>query len=232
MAPSLRLPGDGKIFPCDVPSGRQATNFKIHNLPSILALLGAAFLGRTRSFAGSDAHPCIGSHPGVSLSPTPPGGAPARPTVPSPLATVASGDRKFMVQAAEGGLAEVEMGRLAVEKASSPDVKSFGQHMVDDHTRANADLTQLAGKKGVTLPSEVGAKEKALEKKLSTLSGDAFDRAYVAAMLKDHKADVAEFESKALHAKDPDVAAFASRTLPTLREHLERVQGLSKKTAP
>lgn len=207
-------------------------NSRTRILLAAFSFLGAALVAGRAISQDPTPTPASVPTPASLLSPTPPGGAPARPTVPPPLATVASGDRKFMVQAAEGGLAEVEMGRLAVEKASSPDVKSFGQHMVDDHTRANADLTQLAGKKGVTLPSEVGAREKALEKKLSALSGDAFDRAYVAAMLKDHKGDVAEFESKALHAKDPDVAAFASRTLPTLREHLERVQGLSKKTAP
>lgn len=206
-------------------------SFRIRNLPSTLALLGAAFLAGRGLSQDPTPTPAAVPTPETLLAPTPPGGATVRPTV-APLSVgVASGDRKFLVQAAEGGLAEVEMGRLAAEKASDPDVKAFGQHMVDDHSRANADLTQLAGKKGVTLPSEVGGKEKALETRLSALSGDAFDRAYVAAMLKDHKQDVADFEKLSLHAKDPDVAAFASRTLPMLREHLERVQGLSKKPA-
>ncbi len=139
-----------------------------------------------------------------------------------------SSDRKFLGEAAGGGLAEVELGRLAVEKASDPDVKAFGQHMVDDHSKVNEELKKLADSKGVTVPSKLPAKEAQLQKKLSALSGRAFDRAYVDAMVKDHEHDVAAFQKQSTAAHDPDVAAFATKTLPTLREHLTRVQGISK----
>lgn len=149
---------------------------------------------------------------------------------PSTTATHALGshDRKFLTEAARGGLAEVELGRLAAEKASDPDVRAFGQHMVDDHSKANEELKKVAEAKGVVVPTTIGSKEASLKKKLSGLSGAAFDRAYVDAMVKDHRHDVAEFEKQASDARDSDVAAFASKTLPTLREHLSRVEELSK----
>jgi len=142
--------------------------------------------------------------------------------------TLATSDRKFLAEAAGGGLAEVELGRLAAEKASNPDVKAFGQHMVDDHSKVNEELKRLADSKGAPVPSALPAKEAQLKKKLSGLSGAAFDRAYVDAMVKDHKEDVAAFEKQSTTAHDPDVAAFASKTLPTLREHLTRVEGISR----
>ena len=151
-------------------------------------------------------------------------GAPAAP----PSAPLPSADRKFLTEAAQGGLAEIELGKLAVEKASNPDVKAFGHHMMEDHGKANEDLRKLADAKGVAVPSALDAKEARLRDKLATLSGAAFDRAYVDAMVKDHKHDVAEFEKQSAGAHDPDVAAFATRTLPTLREHLARVEGISK----
>lgn len=141
---------------------------------------------------------------------------------------LAAPDRKFLAAAAQGGQAEVELGKLAAEKASDPGVKAFGQHMVDDHSRANDELKKLAASKGFAVPSAIGAQDASLKKKLSGLSGAAFDRAYVDAMLKDHKHDVAEFEKQATGARDADVAAFASKTLPTLREHLSRVEELSR----
>lgn len=159
--------------------------------------------------------------------------AAAGPAAKSPTSSssLSASDRAFMAEAARGGLAEVELGRLAEERASRPDVKAFGEHMVADHSKANADLRALAESKGATVPSAMDAKDAKLKKRLAHLSGDAFDRAYVEAMLKDHRHDVAAFEKESTAAHDPDVEAFASRTLPTLKEHLTRVEELSKKVS-
>jgi putative membrane protein len=139
-------------------------------------------------------------------------------------------DKTFVRKAAEGGLAEVELGKLAASKASDPEVKSFGQKMVDDHSKANDRLKQTVGTKGVDLPSDMSAKDKALEARLDKLSGADFDRAYMKEMLKDHQKDVAEFRREAKRAgADPDVKSFASETLPTLEEHLKMAQDVSKK---
>jgi len=136
-------------------------------------------------------------------------------------------DKRFMKDAADGGMAEVELGQLASSKGSSDEVKKFGQRMVDDHGKANDKLKQLAQSKNVELPNEPSAKHKATKRRLEKLSGEQFDHAYVAEMLKDHKKDVSEFERESKNAKDPDVKEFASQTLPTLQEHLKEVQKMA-----
>jgi putative membrane protein len=143
----------------------------------------------------------------------------------------AAPDRKFVMEAARGGMAEVELGRLAAEKGSSDQVKKFGQRMVDDHSKAGDELKTLAGNKNITLPTDVDAKDKMLRLRLSKLSGDAFDRAYIKAMVTDHRKDVNEFRTVSRSAKDPDVKAWASKTLPTLEEHLKLAQDTNRAVA-
>jgi len=133
-------------------------------------------------------------------------------------------DQQFVMKAAQGGMAEVELGRLATQKAASGDVKQFGQRMVDDHSKANDELKSIASSKGVNLPTDVGAKNKADMDHLSALSGAEFDRAYMQHMVKDHKTDVAEFRKESNSGKDNDVKGFAAKTLPTLEEHLKMAQ--------
>ena len=140
-------------------------------------------------------------------------------------------DQKFMKQAADGGMAEVELGQLAVEKAARPEVKKFGQRMVDDHGKANEQLKSIAGRKGVTLPSQPSARHQATKDELSKLAGEQFDNAYMAEMLKDHQKDVAEFRRASESAKDPDVKNFAAQTLPTLQDHLKQAQSLAPKNS-
>ena len=139
---------------------------------------------------------------------------------------MSSSDKKFVMEAADGGMVEVELGKLAASKATDQKVKDFGQKMVDDHTKANNELKTVAQSKNVTLPAAVGAKNKALMDKLSAMSGASFDKAYVAAMVKDHKKDVADFQKEANGGKDTDVKGFASKTLPTLQEHLKMIQDI------
>jgi putative membrane protein len=126
------------------------------------------------------------------------------------------------------GMAAAELGKLATEKASNADVKKFGQRMADDHGKANDELKSLAQSKQITLPSAIDAKHKATIDRLSKLSGEAFDRAYVQEMLKDHQKDVAAFRTESKSGKDPEVKAWADKTLPTLEEHLKLVQDLNR----
>jgi putative membrane protein len=142
-----------------------------------------------------------------------------------------SPDNTWINKAAQGGMAEVELGQLAQSNASSDAVKQFGKRMVDDHTRANDELKRIAADKGITLPSGLDAKSQATKDRLSKLSGKEFDRAYMEDMVKDHRVDVAEFKKEAASGKDPEVKAFASKTLPTLEEHLklaEQTQGSTR----
>lgn len=130
-------------------------------------------------------------------------------------------DHAFAMAAANGGLAEVEMGKLAADHAASADVKKFGQRMVDDHGKANEELGALLTQKGLTPPTALSGKEKATYDRLAKLNGAAFDRAYMSDMVKDHETDVKEFEHESTKGKDPDLKAFAGKTLPTLQDHLK-----------
>ena len=136
-------------------------------------------------------------------------------------------DRKFLMEAAQGGIAEVHLAQLAQQKASSEGVKQAAQKIEADHTKANAALKELAEEKKVDLPTEMGPKQQALMQKLQNLSGEQFDKAYVKAMVQDHKNDIKEFQHHADHSMDSDVKAFASKTVPTLQEHLQLVQQLA-----
>jgi putative membrane protein len=138
-----------------------------------------------------------------------------------------SAERLFITEAAQGGRAEVELGQLVSERATNPEVRQFGERMVQDHGKANSELMQLAQQKSITIPTELDAKHKATRNRLAGLSGEAFDRAYVQEMLIDHRKDVREFRAKATSAADPDVRAWASKTLPTLEEHLTMIEHLS-----
>ena len=137
-------------------------------------------------------------------------------------------DQTFVEKAARGGMAEVELGKLAADKASSDQVKKFGQRMADDHGKANDELKSLAQTKNITLPTNIGAKEKALKDRLSKMSGDAFDRAYMQAMVADHRKDVNEFRAESNTGKDPEVKAWASKTLPNLEDHLKMAQDANR----
>jgi putative membrane protein len=134
---------------------------------------------------------------------------------------LSSADTSFAMKAAQGGLAEVQLGQLAVNKASNPAVKQFGQRMIDDHTKANDQLKQIAQEQNITLPETLNAKDQALHDKLQNLSGPQFDKEYMKAMVKDHEEDIKEFEKESDKGKDPAIKSFASQTLPTLKEHLE-----------
>jgi putative membrane protein len=139
-------------------------------------------------------------------------------------ATVGSDDETFIKKAAQGGMAEVELGKLAEQKSTNPEVKSFAARMVRDHSAADRKLTALAASKGVELPSGKGMGNDATYLKLKVLSGKSFDKAYVNAMVDDHKEDVADFEKQSNEAQDPDVKMFATKTLPTLKSHLDAIQ--------
>jgi len=142
------------------------------------------------------------------------------------MAGMSSKDRDFLMDTAMDGLMEVELGRLAAQQGASDAVKKFGQKMVDDHTQANTELTTLATSKGVTLPTSIDDKHRQDVTKLSAMQGADFDRAYAKMMLKDHEKAVSNFEKQSTKGTDPDVKAFAAKTLPTLQEHLTMVRAL------
>ena len=138
-------------------------------------------------------------------------------------------DQHFMKEAAQGGQGEVALGQMAAKQAANEDVKKFGQRMVDDHSKANEELKNLATSEGVILPTDMDEKTKALQQRLAKLSGAEFDRAYMEEMVKDHKKDVAEFEHEATKGNDPEVKNWAAKTVPTLKDHLDLAQNTAEK---
>lgn len=154
-----------------------------------------------------------------------------RSTSPQPTAAdkLSDSDRQFIMKAAAGGKEEVELGRLAAARASNPDVKSFGSRMMQDHSKAGDELTQLASRLGVSTAGQEDPTQKEPYARLSKLKGAEFDRAYMTDMVKDHVEDVSEFERYSNTAENPDLKAWASKTLPTLREHLQSARSTAEK---
>jgi len=138
-------------------------------------------------------------------------------------------DRKFLKDATIGSMMEVELGKLATEKASSDAVRQFGQKMVDDHTAGTEQLKKLAAQKQVSVPDELDSKHKSRADKLAKLSGPEFDRAYMKDQLKDHEKDVRDFQEEAQYGTDPNVKMAAAKMLPALQQHLEAAKDLNKK---
>ncbi len=143
------------------------------------------------------------------------------------LAADKSPDQSFYKKAAEGGISEVELGKLAQEKGQSQAVKNFGAMMVQDHTAANEKLKAVASSKGIDLPSSSGMSQMATKGKLEVLSGDTFDKSYIKSMVSDHEEDIREFETEAHSGQDPEAKAFAAATLPTLKAHLKKIRAIA-----
>lgn len=143
------------------------------------------------------------------------------------LAAAANPDAHFYKSAAAGGIAEVEMGRIAEEKSNNPKVKDFAAMMVKDHSAANEELKSLAASKNVTLPSGPGAHGAASKAKLEALSGASFDKSYIAAQLQAHKSTVALLNKEISSGQDDDAKAFARKILPTVESHLKAVDELA-----
>jgi putative membrane protein len=151
-------------------------------------------------------------------------------TIQSTKAQTASPDTatlNFVTAATKGGLKEVKTGKLAVSKGKSPSVKAFGAKMVTDHTKANSKLKMIVVSKGWKIPAPAAA-DVAPDAMLTGSTGADFDKNYVAMMVQDHKKTIAIFERG---AKSPDakIKAFATSTLPILKQHLARIQAIATK---
>lgn len=133
-------------------------------------------------------------------------------------------DKTFIMKAANGGMTEVELGKIAAQKGASQDIKDFGSRMVKDHSKANDQLKEVASKVNVTVPSKLDAKHQAMVDKMSGLSGAAFDQAYAKAMVKDHEEDISEFKMADKQVKNADLKKFIEKTVPVMQEHLEMIK--------
>ena len=128
-------------------------------------------------------------------------------------------------------MGEVILGKLAAERAVSDEVKQYGQMLVEEHTKANNELKQLAARKGVTLPKDTDAKHKALRARLGQIPGRRFDRTFIREMIADHANTVSLFQRQERQGQDPDLKDFATKHLPTIEEHLQMARQLRSNTA-
>ena len=142
-------------------------------------------------------------------------------------APVGETDRQFMMEAASGGMMEVELGRIASQSASHDRVKSFGNMMVQDHTNANNELKAIASGKNVMLPDSMMTKHREHLEMMRNKSGKEFDRAYMNMMVQDHNQDVSNFQKASNSAQDADLKGFASKTLPILQMHLDSAKAIN-----
>ena len=147
----------------------------------------------------------------------------------SPVAALAASntDASFYKHAAEGGIAEVDAGRLAQDKGNSQQVKDFGAMMVKDHSAANEKLQALASSKNITLPTSASVGQMATKAKLDVFSGDTFDKSYVKGQVAAHRETIALFRKEISAGQDADAKAFASATLPTVRAHLKAISAIA-----
>lgn len=141
-------------------------------------------------------------------------------------------DADFAVKAADASLAEVELGKLALEKATDQRVKDFAQKMISDHQKANDELMTIATRLNITLPPVISEDHVDKQRRLRDKSGEAFEEDYIDLMVKDHDRAVSLFEDAASDAKNADLRAFASKTLPTLKMHLEEARTLRDSISP
>ena len=137
-------------------------------------------------------------------------------------------DKMFLRKAAEGGIAEVKLGQLAAQKASSDDVKALGQKMVDDHTKLNLEMAQVADSMGVMLPKSMNKEDQAEYHKLNALSGNDFDTEYLTFMVKDHHKDLHEFRIEAASPTDPTLHNEVVKAQGVIHEHTVMVDKLAR----
>jgi putative membrane protein len=137
-------------------------------------------------------------------------------------------DRVFVKEALQGGLAEVQLGQLTLQKSNNDQVKQFAQHMIDDHTRLNEEMKPVAQQVGVEIPTQVSKKDSKIISKLQALSGPAYDQAYIKDMVKDHKGDLSEFQAEASSGQDQTVKDAAAQGSKVIAQHLQMAQQLAK----
>lgn len=207
--------------PANSPTGATNANKSSPSVPS------------TTPAGGTTAGSTTRSNVATTTMPDPAAGARSSTATTSAMsdkssAKLARADRDFAMKAAQAGRAEVDAGKLAAGNAANAEVKKFGEHMAQDHSKANDELMQIAQSKGFTLPSEPDRSHQRFAKQLQGMSGDRFDRTYMReAGVKDHKNALALFSNEAKKGKDPELRAYAQKILPDIQEHLKTAQQIS-----
>lgn len=189
----------------------------------LLAVMVLAIVGLASCTPGESTNaPANNSNRTAAASPA------LSPTSPSP--TVArQDDRTFVMNTAQNGIAEVALTRMASQKAQNAEVKRLAQRLLADHTKVNNELKPIASTKNITLPTNVKPEHKEISDRLSKLTGAEFDREFLSVMVQSHEKSITAFQAEANSGTDPEIKAFATKTLPTLQEHLRMARDLRGK---
>jgi putative membrane protein len=194
---------------------------------SLIALAGAALL--TVPSAIAQMHPSPSPSPSSptqqqGVSPLDQANATQDPTGTSQMA-----DKAFVHNALEGGMAEVQLGQLALQKSSNDDVKQFAQKMIDDHTKLGDEMKQVAVQMKMKVPDSPSKKDKSSMAKLQALNGDDFDKAYIKDMVKDHQQDLKDFKQEAQNTSNPDLKQIVNQGGQVIQEHLQMIEQIAQK---
>jgi putative membrane protein len=184
-------------------------------------LLAGALLAQNPGSGGG------GQQPSTPSQQQPPSATMGNPGATAPAQNF--GDQSFVSKAMEGGIAEVELGKLAADKSQSQDVKQFAQKMVNDHSQMGYKwFKPVATQLGVSEPKGPSKKDKKLIEKLQGLSGQQFDTEYIQAMVKDHKEDLKEFQNESQAAQDPNVKQIAEQGSKVISQHLQMIEQIAQ----
>lgn len=158
----------------------------------------------------------------------PPVGPPANPDTGSNVPRI--DDKKFLKETALDGMTEIELGKLAAQKSSNPQVKQFAQQMIEDYTASGRAILRIARDEQVEIPKTIDSRHQARVDRLAKLSGRPFDRAYIQDENRQHHQDLKEFTKASQGGNDPNLKTFATETLPSLEDHLTTLKSLEKAT--
>jgi putative membrane protein len=137
-------------------------------------------------------------------------------------------DSTFIMEAAIGGMMEVESGNLAQQNAANARVKNFGSMMITDHSKANDELKNFASSRGMTLPAALPDDLKNHLEEMRKMKGRSFDSHYINMMAEDHQKTIDKFEKQSNSGGDAQLKSWAISTLPVLKKHLDSVQAIKK----
>jgi putative membrane protein len=146
-----------------------------------------------------------------------------------PTSTAVLADKAFVRKALEGGMTEIQLGQLALQKSSNDDVKQFAQKMIDDHTKLGDEMKQVGQQMGIKAPDSPSSKDKSAMAKLQALSGDDFDKAYIKDMVKDHQQDAKDFKQEAQTTTNPALKSVVVQGQQVIDEHLQMIQQIAQK---
>jgi putative membrane protein len=187
-----------------------------------MLLCGSMGLAQMNQTPGGASGPSTPSSPGQNPGMDQMNGMQKQPGQPSPT------DRMFVKNAMEGGLAEVQLAQLTLQKSSNDQVKQFAQKMIDDHTKLNEQMKPVAQQLGVQAPTQISKKDSKTIAKMQSLSGSAYDQAYIQDMVKDHKKDLSDFQLEASSGSDPTVKDAANQGGQMIAQHLQLIQQIAK----